>query len=117
MVDPVPREILICHTNDGGEPFSEWLDALPPKVRGIVRNRIDRLEEGNLGDTRRVGEGVSELRIDFGPGYRVYLGQVGNQVHLIRGGAKASQKSDIEIRSQILEQSCLAKPDLIENRF
>ena len=94
-MDAIPREILICQTDDGREPFSEWLDALSSKVRGIVRNRVDRLEDGNLGDTRSVGKGVCELRINFGPGYRVYFGQVRQEVHLIGGGAKDTQEADI----------------------
>lgn len=90
-----PREVLICQTDDGREPFSEWLDGLDPKTRGIVRNRIDRVENGNMGDTRSVGGGVVELRIDFGPGYRVYFGQKGDEVHLINGGSKDTQDIDI----------------------
>jgi putative addiction module killer protein len=73
----------------------EWLDRLDPKTRGIVRNRLDRIESGNMGDTRSVGGGVIEVRIDFGPGYRVYFGQVGDEVHLIQGGSKQTQESDI----------------------
>jgi putative addiction module killer protein len=73
----------------------EWLDGLDPKTRGIVRNRIDRIENGNLGDTRSVRGGITELRIDFGPGYRVYFGQVGDEVHLIDGGSKDTQSTDI----------------------
>ena len=88
--------MLICQTDEDREPFTEWLDGLDPKTRGVVRNRIDRIESGNLGDTRSVGEGVTELRIDFGPGYRVYFGQAGNEVHLINGGSKQTQDQDIQ---------------------
>jgi putative addiction module killer protein len=94
-LEATPREILICHDDDDRKPFIEWLDGLDPKIRGIVRNRIDRIENGNLGDTRSVGGGVTELRIDFGPGYRVYFGQVGAEVHLIKGGSKQTQDADI----------------------
>ena len=94
-MDATSREILICQTDDGREPFTEWLSSLDPKTEGIVFNRIDRIEDGNFGDTRSVGGGVSELRIDFGPGYRVYFGQIGNQVHLIDGGSKSTQTRDI----------------------
>jgi putative addiction module killer protein len=90
-----PRDILICQLDDDREPFTEWLEGLDPKTRGIVRNRIDRLEDGNLGDTRSVGLGITELKIDFGPGYRVYFGQVGNEIHLVSGGSKQNQGSDI----------------------
>lgn len=94
-MDAKPKEILICHTDDDRKPFLEWLNGLDPKTRGIVRNRIDRIENGNMGDTRSVGGGVVELRIDFGPGYRVYFGQVGDEIHLIDGGSKQMQDADI----------------------
>ena len=90
-----PREILICRTEDDREPFIEWLHRLDPRTRGIVRNRIDRVESGNFGNTRSVGGGVTELKIDFGSGYRVYFGQIGDRVHLIAGGSKRTQASDI----------------------
>jgi putative addiction module killer protein len=64
-------------------------------VRAVVEIRIDRIEDGNFGDVKPVGGGVSELRIDLGPGYRVYFGQVGNEVHLIGGGLKKTQSADI----------------------
>lgn len=91
------REILICQSDDGREPFTEWLEhELDVATRARVRVRIDRIEEGNFGDVASVGEGVSELRLDFGPGYRVYFGQKGNEVHLISGGTKRTQAADIE---------------------
>jgi putative addiction module killer protein len=94
-VEAQPREVLICQTDGGREPFMEWLNGLDPKTRGVIFNRIDRLESGNFGDTRSVGGGVTELRIDLGPGYRVYFGQDGSEVHLIEGGSKATQDADI----------------------
>jgi len=94
-VEARPREILICRTEEEREPFIEWLSRLDPRTRGIIRNRIDRVESGNLGNTRSVGGGVAELKIDFGPGYRVYFGQIGDQVHLIGGGSKQTQAADI----------------------
>jgi putative addiction module killer protein len=94
-VEATPKEILVCKTANGREPFTEWLNELDPKTRAIVRVRIDRVEDGSMGDTRSVGGGVVELRIDFGPGYRVYFGQIGNEVHLIHGGSKRTQDADI----------------------
>ncbi|WP_198152118.1 type II toxin-antitoxin system RelE/ParE family toxin [Granulicella tundricola] len=77
-------------------PFQEWLfDSLDVRTRARITVRIDRIEDGNFGDVKPVGEGVSELRVDFGPGYRVYFGQKGNEVHLIRGGSKGTQTADI----------------------
>ncbi len=62
----------------------------------MIKARLDRIELGNSGDCRHVGDGVNELRIDFGPGYRVYFGQEGDMIVLLLcGGAKRTQRSDI----------------------
>jgi|SRR5207249_8454546 len=80
----------------GSCPFEEWLGELALDVRSIVRTRINRLRLGNFGDCKRVGEGVLELRIDYGPGYRVYLGRDGlSKVVLLCAGDKSSQAADI----------------------
>jgi putative addiction module killer protein len=94
-LEATPREILVCQDETGREPFTEWLNGLDLQTRARVRVRIDRLEEGLFGDVEPVGEGVSELRMDFGPGYRVYFGQKGIEVHLLLGGSKQSQQKDI----------------------
>jgi putative addiction module killer protein len=94
-LEATPREILVCQDETGREPFTEWLNGLDLQTRARVRVRIDRLEEGLFGDVEPVGEGVSELRMDFGPGYRVYFGQVGLEVHLLLGGSKQGQQKDI----------------------
>ena len=94
-MEATPREILICQDEAGREPFTEWLNALDVQTRARVRIRIDRLEDGLFGDVEPVGEGVSELRLDFGPGYRVYFGQVGRQIHLLLGGSKQGQNVNI----------------------
>lgn len=92
-----PRELLIYETSDGKRPFSKWLESLRDiNARAKIRARLDRVEAGNLGDVRAVGEGVGELRIDYGPGYRVYFGQVGTTVILLLcGGDKSTQDADI----------------------
>ncbi len=77
--------------------FARWLDSLDD-IRGRARimARIERLAAGNPGDVKPVGEGVSELRIDHGPGYRVYFKQFGLQlVVLLAGGDKGTQVRDI----------------------
>ena len=94
-MEATPREILICRDETGREPFTEWLNGLDLQTRARVRVHIDRLEEGLFGDVEPVGEGVSELRMDFGPGYRVYFGQKDLEVHLLLGGSKQSQQKDI----------------------
>lgn len=85
------------------EVFDEWLDDLDDeKARGIVVARIERVRAGLMGDVKPVGGGVSELRIDYGPGYRVYLTKRGKQVViLLCGGDKSSQKSDIKEAREI----------------
>jgi putative addiction module killer protein len=78
--------------------FTSWLDSLADTaVRGVVVARIKRLERGLMGDVEPVGEGVSELRIHVGAGWRVYFTQRGGQIIvLLAGGSKRTQKSDIK---------------------
>ena len=77
--------------------FIAWLTALRDvQARARITKRIDRLAEGNFGDAKSVGDGVSELRFDFGPGYRIYYTMRGDVVViLLCGGDKASQARDI----------------------
>jgi putative addiction module killer protein len=77
--------------------FAKWIDGLRDlRARARIQVRIERLAGGNPGDVRPVGEGVSELRIDYGPGYRVYFVQRGQRlIVLLAGGDKRSQKKDI----------------------
>ncbi len=89
------KVLLICETEDGHEPLIEWLNTLDRQTRARVRVRIDRLEDGLFGDVEPVGEGVSELRLDFGPGYRIYFALSGDEVHLLLGGDKKTQTKDI----------------------
>ena len=78
--------------------FAQWLDALRDvRARARVQVRIERLAAGNAGDVEPVGEGVSELRIDYGPGYRVYFKRQGREVViLLAGGDKRTQSADIK---------------------
>ena len=96
------KTILIYEMHDGKRPFSNWLLELRDiKARAKVRTRINRLQLGNMGDCKSVGEGVSELRIPYGPGYRVYFGQKGElTVILLCGGDKSSQKKDIQLAKE-----------------
>jgi len=81
------------------EIFSKWLDGLADtRARARVLARIERLAWGNPGDVRPVGAAVSELRIDYGPGYRVYFTRVGREVIiLLAGGDKRTQDADIKL--------------------
>jgi putative addiction module killer protein len=89
--------IYIFEDNRGKEPFTDWLKSLPIPTRLRVQKRIYRLEQGNLGDFKRVGTGVFELRLFFEGGLRVYFGREGGKIIvLLCGGDKSSQQRDIE---------------------
>jgi putative addiction module killer protein len=80
------------------ERFARWIDTLRDlRGRARVLARIERLAGGNPGDVKRIGEGVSEMRIDYGPGYRVYFKRRGQElIILLAGGDKSTQAKDIE---------------------
>lgn len=91
-------EIAHYLTSDGADPFDRWLAKLADRqARARVLVRVDRLAaSGNFGDCKAVGEGVFELRIDYGPGYRIYYAQAGAAlVLLLIGGDKRTQQADI----------------------
>jgi len=76
-----------------------------PEAAARIQARIDRAESGNLGDCKPVGEGVSEMRVDYGPGYRVYFLPRGSEVViLLVGGGKATQAKDIERARELAKQ-------------
>jgi putative addiction module killer protein len=85
-------------TTDGRIPFREWMQRLGDvNAQARIAARIDRMAAGLRGDWKSVGGGVFELRVDYGPGYRVYCGQVGTTlVLLLLGGDKRTQQQDIE---------------------
>jgi putative addiction module killer protein len=81
---------------DGRSTFAEWFDGLDSVTAARVDRYIRRVESGNFGAAKVVGEGVSELRLDFGPGYRVYFGRDGKRlIILLGGGSKRRQDADI----------------------
>lgn len=86
--------------------FTRWFSRLRDnRARARIRARIDRLSEGNPGDARPVGEGVSEMRIDYGPGYRVYYSQQGQRfVMLLAGGDKSNQERDIRLALELASE-------------
>ena len=91
--------IKVVHytTQDGKDYFGEWLENQDDKAVARVQKRIDRIQLGNFGNRKSVGKGVSEFRIDVGPGYRVYYGRDGQDlVILLAGGTKKRQNADIE---------------------
>ncbi len=85
------------------EVFARWVDGLRDiRARARVLARIERLAAGNSGDVAPVGEGVSELRIDYGPGYRVYFKKRGRRlIILLAGGDKSTQSKDIRAALQL----------------
>jgi putative addiction module killer protein len=92
-----PKEIRRYVTADARIPFDEWYFSLrDSKTQYKIDARLERVSIGNLGDYRSVGEGVCELRIKYGPGYRIYFGQIGTTIVLLLcGGDKSTQEQDI----------------------
>ena len=92
------RTIREYITTDNKNPFGDWFDSLKDaKTKAKIDVRIGRLRLGNFGDAKSVSKGVYELRIHFGPGYRIYYGQEGTKIIiLLCGGDKNSQKKDIK---------------------
>lgn len=98
MFDGQPKEILVYQTADGAEPFSKWLSKLhDASARARIETRLDRLRvQGNPGDYKEVG-GVYELRIDYGPGYRLYCTFAGRRIVLLLcAGDKRTQAADLK---------------------
>lgn len=97
-MDITLKEAYLYRPRSGRCPFEKWLESLGDRRgRAKIRARIARVRAGNLGDCRSVGGGVFELKIDFGPGYRVYFGEAGPAiVILLCGGDKSTQREDIK---------------------
>jgi len=97
LVAETPWSLRIYATVDGRRPFAEWLGSLKDqRGRRAIKSRLDRVELGNFGDCRSLGGGLNELRVHFGPGYRVYYGQEGQRIVLLLcGGDKTTQDKDI----------------------
>ena len=91
-------QVLHYRSVDGRIPYQEWLDTVADPVGySAIQVRTDRLERGLFGDHKPVGDGVWELRVNTGPGYRVYYARARKVVViLLCGGSKRSQKADIE---------------------
>ena len=86
------------------ENFAKWIDGLQDlRARARILVRIERLAAGNPGDVKPVGEGVSEMRINYGPGYRIYFNKIGQKVViLLAGGDKKTQSKDIKTAIRLL---------------
>ena len=89
--------VYYYQTDSGRCPFKEWFDSLDARFQQIVDARMTRVRRGLFGNAENLGGGVSELKIDAGPGFRVYYGRAGKAVVLLlRGGDKKTQSTDIE---------------------
>ena len=101
-----PFEIKYYIDTKGEKPFKEWLDKLKDRnARAKIRVRIDRVRLGNMGDNRCLGQGVHELKINYGPGYRVYYAEEGARIILLLlGGDKSRQAEDIEQAKKYLTE-------------
>lgn len=89
----------------GRTPFLKWLYELNDEARASIATALERLERGNLSSVKSVGAGVQEVRIDFGPGYRVYFGWDGLKlVILLAGGIKKRQQADIEHAKELWQE-------------
>lgn len=91
-------ELIVYEQDQGQRPYDMWFDSLRNKrMQSRIIARLAQVQAGNLGDCKSVGEGVIELRIDAGPGYRIYCGRSGTTlIVLLCGGDKSSQVKDIE---------------------
>ncbi len=95
-------EVREFQTDDGTAPFADWFDSLPVDAATRVMIALRRMHAGNLGDCKSVGEGVSERRLTFGPGYRIYFGRDGDRlVILLGGGKKKGQARDIRAAKRL----------------
>jgi putative addiction module killer protein len=99
-------------TFEGKSPFSDWLNGLRDRrARAHIQTRLARVRLGNLGDYASVGQGVNELRLFYGPGYRLYFGfEAARVILLLCGGTKSSQSRDIET-AKAYWQDYLARDD------
>jgi putative addiction module killer protein len=92
----LPTELLEYEDESGRSPFRKWFSRLDDKTAARINTYLERLVEGNFSNVKGVGGGVSELKADFGPGYRIYFGRDGmSLVILLAGGTKKRQQDDI----------------------
>ena len=93
---------VVEYIRQGESPFGTWFSRLTGDAAAKAATALYRLEQGNLSNVKSVGKGVSEYKIDFGPGYRIYFGQEGNElVILLGGGSKKTQQKDINVAQEL----------------
>ena len=104
MATVLKKHIEIYVTEDGRAPFLEWLESLDKTIRYRIKEKLDRVALGNLGDHKFINDGISEMRLTFGSGYRIYYtNEEDTVVILFCGGDKSTQKKDIKRAASYLK--------------
>lgn len=99
------RIIKIAQIENNKAPFVEWINSLDKVTKARIQSRLTRLLENNFGDCKKIDYEISELRLNFGPGYRIYYTEIDNiVVLLINGGDKSTQSKDIKKAKSILQE-------------
>lgn len=99
------RIVKIAILSNNKAPFIDWLNSLDKTIKSRVKSRLTRLLENNFGDYKKIDSDISELRLKFGSGYRIYYTEIDNVVILlINGGDKSTQSKDIEKAKLILQE-------------
>ena len=97
MLKPGNYEVLVFRDRSGESPYLEWLDTLDWKTQERILNRVARAKHGQFGDFKALDGALYEMRLFFGPGYRVYFGEhKGRVILLLNGGDKSTQRKDIK---------------------
>lgn len=105
MTEDYTYEIEIYETSTGKRPFDSWFDDIREiQTKAKILKRLDRIRVGNFGDCEPVGDGICELKIHYGPGFRIYYSKIGKKVILlVYGGYKGSQTKDISKAKEYLK--------------
>lgn len=99
------RIVKIAQLSNGKSPFIDWLESSDKVTKSRVQSRLTRLLENNFGDHKKIDNEISELRLKFGSGYRIYYAEIDNiVVLLITGGNKSTQSKDIQKAKEILQE-------------
>ncbi|MDB6139302.1 MAG: addiction module killer protein [Verrucomicrobiaceae bacterium] len=97
MLKPGSYEVLVFRNRSDESPYLDWLDSLDWKIQERILARVARMKQGQFGDCKSIARHLYELRLFFGPGYRVYFGEHrGKAVLILAGGDKATQRRDIK---------------------
>lgn len=97
-------QIIVYETQNSKLPFNDWIDGLDIQARQRIRMKLERLGLGNFSNCKSIGIGISELKIDFGPGYRIYYSLIDSETILVLfAGIKRAQQRDIEKAKKFLK--------------